>query len=417
MSLHIKSLINSKDGRVLVKNFSYLSLLEVANYIFPLVTLPYLSRVLGPNYFGVLAIGSAVIAYFQSIIDYGFNYSSVKEVASNKENLTQVNSIFIETLFSRLLLLLIAYSILFILIATIPYFSANREVIIITSTLLIGYALMTDWFFQAIEEMQYIAIVTLVSNIITTVLIFLLIKTSSDYLLQPVLISCGFISSSVLGGIIIKKRFRLRFYIPSFQSVFKRIKAGFNLFISIFLPSIYTNLNTILLGVYNGNTATGIYSGGAKFTSIAYRITMLLSRVFFPFLSRKLNRHQVFAVISISVGAIISFLFFVFSGLIVKFFLGPEFMDSVAVLKIVSFTPLAMSLFNVYGTNYLVIKGGERHLRNIVIISTLLGLILGVLGAKYYSYVGVAICSLVTQSFRALASFLCAKTIMKKEKQ
>ena len=407
--------MHSEDGIVLVKNFSYLSLLEVANYLFPLVTLPYLSRVLGPEYFGILAIGSAVIAYFQSIIDYGFNFSSVKEIASNKDDHTQVNRVFIETLFSRLFLLLIAYSILFSLVVTIPYFSANREVIIITSSLLIGYALMTDWFFQAIEEMQYIAIVSLVSNIITTSLIFLLIKTSSDYLLQPILISCGFIASSALGGFIIIKRYHIHFYFPPFRSIIKRIKAGFNLFVSIFLPSIYTNLNTILLGAYNGSKATGIYSGGAKFTSIAYRITMLLSRVFFPFLSRKLNRHQVFVLISVSLGALISVFFYVFSGLIVKIFLGPEFVESVTVLRIVSFTPLAMSIFNVYGTNYLVIKGGERYLRNIVVFTTIVGLILGVLGARYYSYIGVAVCSLVTQSFRALASFLCAKSMMKKE--
>lgn len=404
---------NSKEAKVLIKNFSYLTILQVSNYIFPFITLPYLARVLGVDAFGLLAIGTAIIAYFQTLIDYGFNYSSVRDIARCKDDKFEINRIVSETLFSRIFLLLVSIAIITIALFAIPFFKANSSIIICSSTLLIGYAFTTEWFFQAVEDMRFITITSVFSNLIFTLLVFVLVKEKSDYLLQPILNAIGIIISSSISWYVIRKRFCIQLYKPNFKFVWKRLKDGFDLFISLFFPTIYSNLNTLLLGSYNGKTATGIYSGGAKFTSIAYSITMLFSRVFYPYLSRSIDKHKMYAIVSLSLGLILSLIFYFGAEIMVQLLLSPEFKDSVAVLKIVSFAPLAMSVYNVYGTNYLALQGGEKYLRNIVIGTTVFGICAGIYCAVEYSYRGVAFVSIMTQIIRALASYLCAIKISK----
>ena len=173
------------------------------------------------------------------------------------------------------------------------------------------------------------------------------------------------------------------------------------MFITVFLPTIYTNLNVLILGSYQGVTATGLYNGGSKFTSLAFSLFKLISRSVYPYFSRKLDRHALYVRFSLCLSFVISLFFFFFARPLVLLLLGPEFEETIKVLRIVAFTPIAMSLMNSYGVNYLVLKNKENVMSWIIVIVTIAGVILGALGAVYYSYIGVAIASLTTQFLRA----------------
>ena len=111
-------LAKSKDGKVLLKNFSYLSILEMTIHLFPLITTPYLARVLSVEGFGVLAIGTAVIAYFQSLTNYGFVYTSVRDAARCRDDVGAFSKVVCNTLYAKILLMSI--SLILIAIGT-PY--------------------------------------------------------------------------------------------------------------------------------------------------------------------------------------------------------------------------------------------------------------------------------------------------------
>ena len=100
----VKQLKQSKDGKVLVKNFAYLSLLQIIGYVFPLITIPYLARVIGVDGYGKIAFALSVIVYFQTFVDWGFSYTAVRDIAKNKENREIVSKIFSNVLFSKILL-------------------------------------------------------------------------------------------------------------------------------------------------------------------------------------------------------------------------------------------------------------------------------------------------------------------------
>ena len=108
--------IKSAEGKVLATNFAYLLALRVAGYLFPLITLPYLARVIGVDKFGELAFAVSVIIFFETFVDYGFNYTATRDVSKNRDNKEEVSKIVSTVIFTRLLLMGVGLVILLILI-------------------------------------------------------------------------------------------------------------------------------------------------------------------------------------------------------------------------------------------------------------------------------------------------------------
>ena len=158
----IKKKINSSnDGKTVFANFGYLSLLQIAGYVFPLITMPYLARVIGADGFGKIAFASAIVIWVQTISDWGFNMTATRDVAQNRDNKEKVSRIFSNVLWARCLLTIFSGLLLLLAVSIIPYFRSNADIIWITFLLVPGYILFPDWFFQAIEKMKYTTIVTI----------------------------------------------------------------------------------------------------------------------------------------------------------------------------------------------------------------------------------------------------------------
>src|SRR5690606_20822477 len=125
----IKALKNrfsaNKDGKALASNFGYLMIMQIAGYIFPLLTIPYLARVIGVEGFGKIAFAAAVMVWFQTITDWGFSYTATRDVARHRDNLEKVSEIFSNVFWAKSLLALISFLILFILTEFIPYLKEN----------------------------------------------------------------------------------------------------------------------------------------------------------------------------------------------------------------------------------------------------------------------------------------------------
>src|SRR5690606_1666098 len=122
----------SKDGKALASNFGYLMIMQITSYIFPLLTIPYLARIIGVEGFGKIAFAAAVIVWFQTITDWGFSYTATRDVARNRDNLEKVSEIFSNVLWAKILLALISFIIIFILTEFVPYLKDNQILLFIT---------------------------------------------------------------------------------------------------------------------------------------------------------------------------------------------------------------------------------------------------------------------------------------------
>ena len=139
----------SNDGRKLMENFAYLSLLQMAGYVSPLITLPYLTRVIGVEGFGKIAFASAVMVWIQTVADWGFNYTATRDVARNREDRDKVSDIFSRVLWARCFLMFLSFVLLVLLVSFIPKFKENAAVIFVTFLMIPGHIMFPDWFFQA----------------------------------------------------------------------------------------------------------------------------------------------------------------------------------------------------------------------------------------------------------------------------
>jgi len=391
VTIFLARIFKSQDSKILLENFTSLSLLQVLGYITPFITMPYLSRVIGVEKFGTLAFASSIIAYLQAITIYGFNYTAVRDIAKNRKDLVHVSSVYSNVLVCSFLLMILSFLVLISLICTVPLFKKNALVLILTFLSVPGYLFSFQWFFQAMERMKYITIMSTLSKLLFVILIFVVIKKKDDYIYMPVLTAIGLLLSGIISSYIIFKKFHVTFIFPSFNTIWTTLKNGWNMFVSIFLPNLYTNFSTMFLRIHGGETATGLFDAGKRFISIGEQIIDVLSRTFFPFLARRLDKHSLYAKINLFICGIISICLFFGADLLVSIFYTKEFIDSARVIRILAISPFFLSLMNTYGTNYLVLAGRENIYKNIILVGSIFGFIFSFLAISFYGFIGAAL--------------------------
>ncbi|MBO7219613.1 MAG: flippase [Alistipes sp.] len=405
----ISTLRKNKDARALASNFVWLSILKIAGYIFPFITMPYLARVIGVTGFGEIAFATSVIVFLETFTDFGFNYTATRDIARCREDRIAVSEIFSNVLWAKLLLMTIAFGVLCILVFAIPSLYEKRLLLFLTFLYIPGHILFPDWFFQAMEDMKYITILNVVSKVLFTALVFVVIKEQSDYVWQPMLTAIGYWVSGFIAMIFVYKRFNVRILTPVLKNVWHTIKDSANMFVSLIFPNLYTNFSTILLRSTCGEVATGLYDAGARFITLIDQLFDVLSRAFYPFLSRRIDKHTIYVYIS-GIGSVLASLFLFFgANLLIKIFYTAEFADAATVIRIMSVSPIALFLMRTYGVNYLVLVGKDSLYRNIILFYSIIGLILTLCLTPIYGYIGMAITIAGVWVMRGVTTFLCAR--------
>ena len=405
----------SKDARVLCENFAYLSLLQIAGYIFPLITMPYLARVIGVEGFGKIAFASGIMVWIQTIADWGFNYTATRDVAKNRNDEKKVSEIFSNVLWARCALMVISFVVLLILMLLIPKFKENSVVILVTFLMIPGHIMFPDWFFQAMERMKYITILNLISKLLFTMAVFIFITNKEDYILQPLFVSLGFVISGIVAMYYILIRWQVQLHRPSFKAIKGTIKNSTDVFINNLMPNLYNSFSVVLLGTWGGSISNGKLDAGNRFVNIVQQFMQIISRVFYPFLSRRIEKHGLYVKFNIIVALGLSIMLFFNAPLLINIFFTDEFHDSILVLKILSISILFLSLSNVYGTNYMIISGHEKKLRNITAVSSVIGFLISFPLIYYWDFVGAAITITLTRGILGIGIMWCALKLKRVE--
>lgn len=408
------------DTKRLISNFLSLSSVQIANYILPLITVPYLVRVLGPEKFGLIAFSQAFISYFSLLTDYGFNLSATREVSIYRDNTEKISDIFFSVMFIKTLIMSISFISLCIIVFTIAKFSEEWLLYLITFGQVFGAVLFPAWFLRGIERMKEIAVLNLITKAIFTVAIFIFIRSRSDYLILPLINAVSSLIAGVLGLWIILHKIAIPLKPPSLNEIRHQLRDGWHVFVSTVAISLYTTSNTFILGIFTNNTIVGYYSAGEKIIRAALNLLGPLSQTIYPHISKlasesreaALNflRNLIKLVGGITFVLSVSILFL--SSLISNIILGYQYKESIPVIRILSFLPFIVGLSNIFGIQIMLNFGMKRLFTRILVIASMINIILAIVLVKPFQHIGISISFLVTEIF--ITSFM-AYSLQKKD--
>lgn len=275
----------------LISNFFSLVILQGANYLFPLLTIPYLFRTLGVETFGLVNFATAFAQYFILLADFGFNIYGVQVVSENRDNKELRDIFFVNVVVAQLLLFLVGLAILLIIIFTFDKFYEDRWVYLLSFTTVFGTVLMPTWFFQGIEQMKYITKINIATRTLAIIPIFFFVKSDNDYLLVPFFYGLGSIASGAIALYVASKRFRvnLHFAKASIAGIKQCLKESSEFFVSRVSVSLYTISNSFVLGLVLGNVAVGYYAAAEKLYGAIQSMYGPLNNALYPYMVKHKN--------------------------------------------------------------------------------------------------------------------------------
>lgn len=406
----------NKDARRVFINFSYLSILQIGGYVLPIITYPYLARVIGVTGFGKIAFAMSVIVYFTTIIDWGYNLTATRDVAINRDNKDQISRIYSVVMTSKLFLLAASFALLLFLLFSVPLLQEHADIIAIAFLIVIGQTLFPEWLFQGLENMRVIVILNMSSKILFTLLIFAFIHSPNDYILQPLFAGLGYIVAGIVSLVYVRKKFNIKFHLCTIEEVKESIKNSFDVFLNNLMPNLYTSFSVLLLGQFGGSVANGILDGANKFYSICAQFLSVLSRAFFPFLSRRIDKHSAFLKIKLGITILFSIFIILGADILIRLFLGESFKESALLLRIFGVSLIFHSLTNIYGTNYLIIIGEEKILRKITMVVSIIGFLIAFPLIFFFGFIGAACTITIARIMLGVVVYYTAKKKMRLRK-
>ena len=405
----------NKEKKIIVKNYLALLFIQGANFILPLIILPYLVRVLGSEKFGLVMIAQSVALFLTIIVDFGFNISATKEVAYLKNDKEKLSQFYWNIVFVKLILIIITFIILLGMTFFINKFKLDPLVYLFSFGLVLGQAIFPTWFFQGIEKMQVITFVTVGAKLFFTLSLFFVVFNPDDYLYVPIFNGLGFIISGLFGFIFSLQY--VKFISPKLLQIKDIIKNSSSLFFSNLAVSFYTSSNVIILGFFAGDSIAGIYSSMEKLILAIKSIYTPVYQAIFPNLSTKPNKKVRIFIDKIRIpigilGAVISTIIFFESKTILNFAFNDALITSYSIVfQFLGLISLFSSLNMLYVTLYFPSINKYKIRMKILISGGFFNLIVALVFVQFFTIYGVAFSAITTELFILILAIIYYKKV------
>lgn len=282
--------VSLRKNRAL-KNGLWMYALQAFNTIMPLLTLPYITRILGASKYGHFSVVLNIVTYLQVIVEYGFAFSATREVALQDEN-NNLSQMFSAIVSSRLLLYIVSIFIVIMYCFLFGKSTENIICLIVMTFNLIGYCFQSNWLFQGKQDMKYITIANIVARLSTMVGIFALVHSSKNILEYCILYSLSPIVANAVGVIIIHKKYKIRWVWTPIKTIIWTLKSGIYVFFTQFSAKVFGAIGVTFLGIFEGDYITGIYSAIYKVPYLLLLAWNPVSQVLYPISSKQMMKNM-----------------------------------------------------------------------------------------------------------------------------
>lgn len=268
-------------------NFLYLSVLNALNVLLPLITMPYIIKVVDIANYGIYTYVYTVLQYVIIIATYGFNFSATKQISQCRDDVVKVNTIYNAVIICKFMIAVV----LCVAVMALSRFILKDDIaplmFLLGLGMVIGDVLTPLWLFQGMERMKYMTIVNASSKILFTILVFVFIRSSEDTFLLILLNSAGYMLAGVMSLVLSAKQFKMKLGIVSFREIAYQFKEGSAVFGSTFGMFLYRNANVLILKQFVPNEAVGVYGAAEKVIKGFQSIVAPAAQALFPHLSQR----------------------------------------------------------------------------------------------------------------------------------
>lgn len=389
---------------------------------FILLTLPYITRILGSENLGKVEYGISIVGYFVLFTGLGIPSYGVREIAKVRENIKERSLVVLELLSILGITTTIGYIIFFIFILKLNFYSQEKLLMLILGTNIIFTNIGIEWFYQGIEDQIYITTRYIIIRLLILIALFLFIKNSEDYIIYGGLLVIMTSGSNILNLI------NLRKYI-SFQNISlkdlnlkRHIKPIITIFSASLAVSIYIQLDSVMIGSLSGTEYVGYYSVANKLIRLVLILVTALGTVMMPRLSNCLKNGDKIGFISyanislkyilfISIPSVVGIL--LLSKEIIYIMAGEKFVSSILTIQIITPIIFIVGIAYFIGFQILYPYGLERYYTYSVTIAAIINFIFNYIYIPKYHQNGAAMGTVLAELIGVIMMLIFANNILK----
>ena len=409
-----------KKQKSITINFIMNVVLSMSAFIFPLITFPYVSRVLMPTGTGLVSFANSIIAYFALFAQLGIPTYGIRACAKVRDDKEKLSKVVQELLIINSIISVLVYIVFFASLMIVPKMRNNKTLFIVMSATILFNVIGIEWMYKALEQYTYIAIRSIIFKFIALILMFLLVRSKNDNVWYGVITIFAASASNILNFFNAHKYISLK---PIGNYNFKQHLKPITIFFAMSCAAtIYTNLDSAMIGFIKGVTENGYYSAAVKIKIVLVSVVTSLGTVLLPRASyyienglndefKRISNKAINFVFVIAVPMMIYFI--IFAPESIFFLAGDAYSKSILPMQIIMPTLLFIGLTNIMGLQMLVPMGKEKYVMSSEIVGAVVDLILNASLIPIFGASGAAIGTVVAEFAVWIVQFLCLRDYIK----
>lgn len=399
-------------------NFAYNLINSVVGLLFPIITFPYVTRVIMADGIGKVSFLSGIINYVALFSALGIPIYAVREISRVRDNIYERNKATIEILFLHLLFTLFGYAVIFVLAITVSRLYQDIWLFLLLSIQLLFSAIGVLWFYQAVEDFKFITIRSLCMRLLVLVALFVFVKSKEDIYYYATFTILAETGNNIINFIHLRKYVRFSDINWRELNLRRHIKPSLRIFTLNIITSIYVNLDSVMLGFLSSDTAVGFYTAAVRITKATLGVIGALGNVLLPRFSNyiatgAINEFKNAAnkaldiIVTCTIPGAIGLIFI--APQLIRIFCGTDFEPSILTLQILSPIIFFIGLSNMAGLQILYPQGKESLVIKSTLIGAIVNFILNLVLIPSYSQFGAAAATCIAEFSVTITMFVIGR--------
>ena len=363
-----KSVLKDKK---LLENVSFIAILQVFNIIAPLITYPYLVRVLGMDNYGIIITAQILVGYFSILILFGSDNVCAKHVSINRNQKDSVSRIYSAVLLSRAFLWLCGLGIYILIVSLVPLYRNHFLLFLITYGLTFQDILFPQYLFQGLEKMKFTTCVNIFTKVFFITLVFVFVKSSSDLLIVPILYTLGYLISGVFSFLIVTKHLNIKLVPYDYSTIKLVLKDSLPIFASELILTIKDRFNILIMGHYIGMANVVVFDFALKIVNLLGKPAEVIRIALFPRAAKDRNMPQIKKVFFLIL--VLTFFLVIITNIFLPYLVDLFLTDTVDLLpiRLFSIAPIFIASGAYISSNIFIALGYNKYVLISIVVTTI----------------------------------------------